>query len=493
MARNESLSVLVVDDSEFFSNLLADKLESDYGMTTTTVTDATRAVSAVDYEAVDCVVSDYEMPGRSGLELYRAVEQHHDVPFILLTSEGDEEVASRAIRMGIDEYLLKKAVSEERSLDLLVNRIRNVVDQRRTQRKYEQLVDNSPDEISQVSLDGEILAANAAMATAFGTTQPELVGEQLSSFLPDPVANGRLEEARRAVTADCAVTFQDSIGIRHFHNIAVPLTTPGDGESVQLVTREMTLQKRNERELERKSEKLTLINRIVRHDINNDVQMLIGWADLLDEHVDEAGRDLVERIGERSSHIAELTAIARDFVESLEGDTTVDLEPVDVDRVLETEVEKRRSKLEGVTFEVDSEAGAVVRANELLSSVVGNLLGNAVRHNDAPDPEVRVEVRTRGTEVAIRVADNGPGVPDARKEEIFGKGTMGPESPGTGVGLYLVHTLVEQFGGGVRVEDNEPTGAVFVVELPKHPGPVGGCDERQRAGSGSSGVSLENT
>ena len=52
---------------------------------------------------------------------------------------------------------------------------------------------------------------------------------------------------------------------------------------------------------------------------------------------------------------------------------------------------------------------------------------------------------------------------------IFGKGSMGPESPGTGVGLYLVHMLVEQYGGEVWVQDNDPTGAVFVVELPKHP------------------------
>jgi len=67
--------------------------------------------------------------------------------------------------------------------------------------------------------------------------------------------------------------------------------------------------------------------------------------------------------------------------------------------------------------------------------------------------------------IRVRVADNGPGVPDAEKDEIFGKGEKGLDSAGSGIGLYLVSVLTRQFGGDVWVEDNEPRGAVFVVEL----------------------------
>ena len=68
--------------------------------------------------------------------------------------------------------------------------------------------------------------------------------------------------------------------------------------------------------------------------------------------------------------------------------------------------------------------------------------------------------------VRVRVADNGPGVPAERKDEIFGRGAKGTDSGGTGIGTYLVETLVTRYGGDVWVEDNEPQGAVFVVELP---------------------------
>lgn len=65
----------------------------------------------------------------------------------------------------------------------------------------------------------------------------------------------------------------------------------------------------------------------------------------------------------------------------------------------------------------------------------------------------------------MRFADNGPGVPDDQKETIFGKGSMGKDSTGAGLGLYFVETLVESYGGDVRVEDDDPTGAVFEIAL----------------------------
>lgn len=468
MPRDDSLTVLLVDDSAFFLSLLSEKLESNYEMTTETATNAGEAMAALSHDTFDCIVSDYHMPETDGLQLYEMMAPQYDVPFILLTAQGGEAVASRAIRMGIDEYLLKQSVRDDEPLELLVNRIWNVVEQRRTERKYERLVDNTPDEVIQLAVGGEILAANETTATSFDVPAGELVGESLTAFVPDDVAAGRLEQSERALAAGSAVTFQDSIGVRHFHNIAVPLSGV-DRDSVQLVTREITHQKRNERELERKTEKLSMINRLVRHDINNDVQLLMGWADLVKEHVDDAGMATVERIDDTSNHIAELTAIARDFVESLEEDTVIDLEPIDLADILDAEVDKKRTAFDDATVVVDDPSSVRVLANELLASVFGNLLSNAIRHNDGDDPEVHVATHETETQVVVRIADDGPGVPDARKESIFGRGTQGPESPGTGVGLHLVHTLVDQFSGDIRVEDNEPTGAVFVVELPKAP------------------------
>ena len=66
--------------------------------------------------------------------------------------------------------------------------------------------------------------------------------------------------------------------------------------------------------------------------------------------------------------------------------------------------------------------------------------------------------------MAVHIADNGPGIPDERKDEIFGRGEKGLESSGTGLGLYLVDTLVQRYGGDVTVSDGTE-GAEFVVTL----------------------------
>ena len=465
MVEPESLSILVVDDSEFFANLVAETLSEEHGMATTAVTDPREAVSIAAEGTVDCLVSDYQMPDLTGLELYDAIVDKTDVPFILVTSEGDETVASRAIRKGVDEYILKQDINEADALELLANRIDNVVDRHRTQQKYERLVANAPDEISQVRLDGTILAANETMARAFNTTTDELVGQQLSAILPEDVADNRRTQGQRAITAGSVVTFQDSIGLRHFHNIVVPLTTGSEKDSVQIVTREITLQKHNEEQLRRKKEELTFINRIVSHDIKNDVSVISGWAGVLPEHTDPEAIEMVDRIRNTSDHIAELAQIAKDFVDSIEGTTDVALEAVDLGNTVDTEVSKLRSNHDDATITVD-DSDAVVRANELLSSVIGNLLTNAIRHNDTDAPEIEITAEQTATTVILRIADNGPGVPDSEKEAVFEKGRKGAESPGSGIGLYLVSKLVDQYNGEIWVEDNEPTGAVFALELP---------------------------
>jgi PAS domain S-box-containing protein len=467
MSHTESLSVLVVDDSDFFGSVVADKLESNYGMATRTATTASKGLEELREYPIDCVVSDYEMPETTGLEFYEQVSEGWDVPFVLLTGRGDEEIASRAISMGVDEYLQKQSVMEGESFDLLVNRIQTVVGHRQTQQKYQRLVDNSPDSIAQLSVDGEILAANDALATELGESRDTLLGAHLSEFLPADVAATRLEEGQRALTTGTAVTFQDNIGVRHFHNIVVPLPAAGGEDSIQLVSREITHQKRNEQELAQKGETLAMINRIVRHDINNDVQLLKMWSDNLEGHVDEEGQTVVGRIQETTDHIGELTATARDFVQSLESNDELELEQLELTAILETEIDKTRATAGETAIRVETLPNVAVRANELLSSVFRNLLSNAIRHNDADDPTVTITVETTDTTVTVFVADNGPGVPDDRKDDIFGRGEMGPDSPGTGIGLYLVSTLVDQYNGRVWVEDNDPTGAVFAVELPK--------------------------
>lgn len=224
---------------------------------------------------------------------------------------------------------------------------------------------------------------------------------------------------------------------------------------------------RQQQTLASRGEQLALLNRVLRHDVRNDMNVVTGWVDELYDHVDEPGVPLLDNVSAAANHVVDLTRDARELVETIDADEDAALDPIDLGAVIEAEVARRRETFEDATIELsDVPRGVTVAANELLSSVFRNLINNAVQHNDTDAPTVTVGVTQRDGRVTVRVADDGPGIPDDHKELLFGADTKGMESDGSGMGLYLVERLVDIYGGDVRVEDNEPRGAVLVVDLP---------------------------
>jgi len=241
-----------------------------------------------------------------------------------------------------------------------------------------------------------------------------------------------------------------------------------DGEpKLHALVRDITERKAYEERLETQRDDLEVLNRVLRHDIRNDLQLVIAYADQVEDASDGGEvQEYARTIHENAGHAVELTTRAREMAEVMVSSDD-DVTPIALRGVLEEELTEVRSAYPDATVTVESEIPDVrVEASDMLGSVFRNLLKNAHHHNDKDHPRVCVSARTTEDSVLVRIADNGPGVPDDRKETIFGKGETGLESSGTGIGLYLVNTLVGSYGGEVWVEDNDPEGAEFVVALP---------------------------
>lgn len=222
-----------------------------------------------------------------------------------------------------------------------------------------------------------------------------------------------------------------------------------------------------ERELKRQRDNLDLLNQIVRHDLTNHLQTISGRAELLRDQCSDDALEHVDGIQESSQAAAELLETAGNLA-TVMRQTDWETEPVSLEPVLSSVTEDITATYSDAQVTVPDEYPSVrVQADELLSSVFRNILTNAVQHNDSTPPSVVVDVTDDGDVVNITVADNGPGIPDEQKQAVFERGEKRPDSDGTGVGLYLVRTLVDAYGGDVWVEDNEPTGTVVGVTLPK--------------------------
>lgn len=232
------------------------------------------------------------------------------------------------------------------------------------------------------------------------------------------------------------------------------------------VFQDATRRKEYEKQLLRQRNNLEILNEMVRHDIRNDLQLVTAYTNMVADHVDEEAQSYVEIIQKHATHAVELTQTARDMADVMLS-TESDHKPIDLWSTLEGELDTVRSKYPNAAITVEETIGeTTVIADEMLDSVFRNLLSNAIQHNDKDVPTVAVSTARTNGSVQVQIADNGPGIPDEQKEEIFGKGEKGLKSAGTGIGLYLVKSLTEMYGGAVWVEDNDPAGAVFVVELP---------------------------
>lgn len=292
---------------------------------------------------------------------------------------------------------------------------------------------------------------------------PELEGargEALDSVLPDIAAALGGEGD--------TITRREGDETRYYRISSSPFQVGETQTGRMVIVADITDTERHRQDLERTTEQLSVLNRMVRHDIRNDMAVIIGWGEMLEEHVDESGRESLERMLDTASDVVDLTEQSRAFIEALATDEELELEPIPLQEYLSKEVEKQRRSHPDADIEIEDPLPSVsVQANEMLSSVFRNVIENAIENNDEETAAVRIRTTTTAESVVVRIADNGPGIPDDRKESVFGRGEKGLDSEGTGIGLYLVQTLVDQFGGRVWIEDNEPKGAIFVLELPR--------------------------
>ena len=137
--RNDNIEVLHVDDESNFAELAAEMVaREDDRITVDTATRASEGLDRVSENDYDCIVSDYAMPGQNGIEFLETLrEEYSNLPFILYTGKGSEEVASDAISAGATDYLQKKSVTEQ--YELLANRILNAVDQYHSRQRAAEL------------------------------------------------------------------------------------------------------------------------------------------------------------------------------------------------------------------------------------------------------------------------------------------------------------------------------------------------------------------
>ena len=266
-ATADPIRVLHVDDEPGLADLARTFLEeSDDRITVRTAADAAEGMAALSDSRVDCVVSDYDMPGRNGIEfLERVREAHPELPFILYTGKGSEEVAGEAISKGVTDYLQKSTGTEQYSI--LANRIANAVEKRRAQRetrtvrrRFEAVLENTTTPMFMKDDRDEYLFVNRAYRELFGLEDADVVGRTDAELLPDDVAEELRAGDAAVIDRGESVEVEERIptddGERVFLTTKMPIhdvgtrSDPDDPVAVFGVGTDITDRKRQSRRLE---------------------------------------------------------------------------------------------------------------------------------------------------------------------------------------------------------------------------------------------------
>ncbi len=379
-------------------------------------------------------------------------------PFHIIRKDGDERlVEGRADVINCSDGKIRTIAN---LLDITqIEHAQQLLEE--SQKRYRILVETMNDGLVIDNAEGILTYANDAFCKMLNYSPDEILGKPWNTLAPeldDETINQKTEQRKSGISEKYELNWTSSTGEKIPTIVsATPLVNRFGGfiGTFAIVT-EISAQKNAE-------ETVQFCLDLLSHDIANQLQVIMTSTGLLEEevpasYIDDARQDILDAV-DRCNRL--ITKVKRGGQIRQIPHSEIDLNQVVEEKTLVLErVYNARIHREG------SRKATMVQADVLLGELVWNLLENAARHNPTENKDVWIGVRTKGHSVILSVADNGPGLSDASKQNLFTE-----RKYGAGVGLKLVHQMIRKYGGSIDIVDRIPEtpneGSKFIVTLRK--------------------------
>ncbi|WP_435358921.1 histidine kinase N-terminal 7TM domain-containing protein [Haloarchaeobius sp. DFWS5] len=308
------------------------------------------------------------------------------------------------------------------------------------------VVDGMDDPVVVVDTRGRIVDVNSAASTVIGLPSQTVTGLDAIETVPGYHENS---------TESDTVTVETAHGVQYFDIKTSTITDAHDRELGTVVTmRDVT-------EREQDEQRLTVLNRVLRHNLRNEMNVVSGCAEELATRVGEDDVELATTIADTAHEVASLGDTARQIERLL--DESEDAPIVDLREAVDVLLTRAESEYPTATFSVEWTVPEAVEVRQTIEPVLWHLLQHGAAHDDA---NVRVFVATDGGGyVSVTVADDGPPIPRAERA-VLQTGTETPLDHASGLGLWLVVWGVRAMGGTVDFESHADTGNAVTVHVP---------------------------
>jgi len=188
-----------------------------------------------------------------------------------------------------------------------------------------------------------------------------------------------------------------------------------------------------------------------------------GRADHLRHSVGEGQQHHIDSITEWCERLREMSDTIKEINETVTASESERLDALSLSAAVQGAVESAAGRDTDVAVELELDDEQVL-ANHLAEEVLSSVIENAVVHNASEQPRVEIDTRHAGDWIQVRIADNGPGISDELKTTMFERSISNDQTAG-GFGLYFVSVMMDLYGGKVWYEDNDPRGAVAILEF----------------------------
>lgn len=336
---------------------------------------------------------------------------------------------------------------------------------------YETILEHIHDGVYTLDAAGRITWVNETVIDEFdiGYTRDELIGSFVSKVLSEEDIEKCLEIIQNCITNEdqesgrCEITIHTADGQEIPCDLHLALLPFQDGEfqGTVGVVRDIT-------ERKRRDQRLTVLHRVLRHNLRNDMTTILGRADNLESVVDEPNEKDVHVIQEVGDDLLALSDKVRWLSELREqaGDQPVS---IDIHEEIEQIIDEFRADFPTVEFSLSMNPStpitAKVGSEDLFTVAIRNIIDNAIEHNDASTPRISVSVTQDGGRSQIRVEDNGPGLPEM-EQTVFESESESPLEHSSGFGLWLGYWCVTASGGDIRFNQSDGSGTTVSLDFP---------------------------
>jgi len=318
----------------------------------------------------------------------------------------------------------------------------------------ETVVENMESGMVVTNVDGQIIDANSAAATILDTHTDELIGDRLDAVFV--TSTETIEEVMAASGKTKTVQVRTN-GVEYYELTVSSVSVPSGKRAGKVITfsdvttrveRQQRLQEQK-RSLERQNQRLEKFTSVVSHDLRNplnvaDARLELARTECDSEHLDDA-RNALDRM---ETLIDDLLTLTR------EGERVDETDAVD----LAETVDRCWRTVETADATLVVETDRTIRADRSrLQQLLGNLFRNAVEHAGET-----VTITVGDLDAGFYVADDGPGIPDDDREQVFDAG-YSTEGDGTGLGLNIVQEIAEAHGWDVTATGSHGGGAQFEI------------------------------